>query len=270
MAAADQATIQAQTAGVVTEVWVDVGDAVTPGQSLVSLDPSDQELALAEARARLVTAQSELTRLETGTRSEVIAQRQAELRAAQAREQEAQANLANVTVLLPSLIAQREAELAMARAAEVEANDNLDRTRRLSTEGALSQRNLIEAQARATAVTSDRLRATSALASQQTENQQRLSLTRASLDAAISERLRVTALLAEAETGPRQEDIAAQRGLVQAARLAVDQAELALERAVITTDLAGVVSDRPVNVGDYVEINREVATVVNRDRQRSL
>ncbi|NET49209.1 MAG: efflux RND transporter periplasmic adaptor subunit [Merismopedia sp. SIO2A8] len=264
--AADQATVRSQTSGTVMQVWVEVGDTVTPGQPLASLDTADQEIALAEARAALATARSELERLETGTRPEVIAQRQAELRAAQAREQEARTNVINVAALLPDLMAQRQAELEMAKAAEVEASDNLDRTRHLSTEGALSQRNLIEAESRATAATSDRLRAASALAIQQTENQQSLSRARASLDAATSERLRITALLAEATIGPRQEEIDAQRGLVQAAQSAVDQAQLALDRAVITTEVSGVVSDRPIHVGDYVDLNRNIATIVNRDR----
>ncbi|NEQ97815.1 MAG: efflux RND transporter periplasmic adaptor subunit [Cyanothece sp. SIO2G6] len=264
--AADQATVRAQTSGTVKQVWVEVGDSITPGQPLAHLDTADQEIALAEAYAVLAAARSDLERLETGTRPEIIAQRQAELRAAQAREQEARINVLNVEALLPDLMAQRQAEVEMAKAAEVEANDNLERVRRLSTEGALSQRDLIEAQARATVATSDRLRATSTLAIQRTENQQSLARARASLDTAISERLRITALLAEATTGPRQEEIAAQRGLVQAAESAVDQAELALERAVITTDVSGVVSDRPINVGDYVDLNRDIATVVNRDR----
>ncbi|MEM9218853.1 MAG: efflux RND transporter periplasmic adaptor subunit [Cyanobacteria bacterium P01_F01_bin.150] len=264
--AADQATIRAQTSGTVMQILVDVGDRVTPGQAIASLDTADQEIALAEARAVLASGRSQLEQLETGIRPEVINQRRAELWAAQAREQEARTNVTNIEALLPDLMAQRQAELDMATAAEVEANDNLERTRHLSTEGALSQRDLIEAQTRATAATSDRLRATSALAIQHTENQQSLSQARANLDAATSERLRITALLAEATTGPRQEEISAQRGLVQAAQSAVDQAQLALDRAVITTDVSGVVSDRPINVGDYVELNRDIATVVNRDR----
>lgn len=245
---------------------VDVGDRVAAGQAIVMLDTADQQLALAEARAALASARSDLAQLETGTRPEIIAQRQAELQMAETRELEAHQNLANVEAMLPSLTAQRQAELEMATAREQEAIDNLERTRSLTTTGALSSRSLVEAETRASAAMSDRLRATSALAQQATENQQSLAQARASLDAATSERMRTTSQLAEATAGPRLEEIEAQRGLVQAAQAAVAQAELELSRATIVSNAAGYVRDRPVNVGDYVESNDPAATVVSGDR----
>lgn len=264
--ATDSATVRAQTTGTVMHVLVDVGDRVEAGQSIVSLDTADQQLALAEARAALAAARSDLAQLETGTRPEIISQRQAELRMAEARELEARQNLANVEAMLPSLIAQRQAELEMATAREREALDNLERTRNLTTSGALSNRSLVEAETRASAATSDRLRAASALAQQTTENQQSLAQARGSLDAATSERMRTTSQLAEATAGPRLEEIEAQRGLVQASQSAVAQAELELSRATIVSNAAGYVRDRPVNVGDYMEANDPAATVVSRDR----
>lgn len=264
--ATDSATVRAQTMGTVMQVLVDVGDRIEAGQPIVILDTADQQLALAEARAALASARSDLAELEAGTRSEIIAQRQAELEMAKAREREARQNLGNVEAMLPSLIAQREAELEMATAREREALDNLERTRSLTTTGALSNRSQVEAETRASAATSDRLRAASALAQQITENQQSLSQARASLDAATSEQMRAMSQLAEATAGPRQEEIEAQRGLVQAAQAAVSQAELARDRATIVSNAAGYVRERPVNVGDYVEANDPAATVVSRDR----
>ena len=110
-----QATVRAQTNGVIQQVLVQPGDRVTVGRSIAVLDNSDQQLALAEAQAQRVRERSNLARLEVGTRPEIIAQRQAAVRSAQAREQEAA--------------------------------DNLNRIKSLVQEGAESQRLLVETQA---------------------------------------------------------------------------------------------------------------------------
>lgn len=88
-----QATIRAQTSGIVQDIRVQPGDRITPGALLAVLDDTDQKLALARNQAQLAEARSQLARLEAGTRREIIARRQAELRSAQAREQEATDNL---------------------------------------------------------------------------------------------------------------------------------------------------------------------------------
>ncbi len=88
-----QATIRAQTSGIVQDIRAQPGDRITPGALLAVLDDTDQKLALARAQAQLAEARSQLARLEAGTRREIIARRQAELRSAQAREKEATDNL---------------------------------------------------------------------------------------------------------------------------------------------------------------------------------
>ena len=198
--ASQRATIRSRTAGVVEQVLVQAGSNVRQGETIAILDNADQGLALAEAQARLTQERSNLLRLEVGTRSEVIAQRQSELRSTQAREREAQ--------------------------------DNLRRTSSLTREGALSQRVLVEA--------------------------------RTAVDAARSERLRAAAALAEAQAGPTKEEIDAQRAVVAAAQSAVNQARLALKRARVTAPSDGVVESRLVSVGDYVQANGSIVTMVNR------
>jgi len=51
----------------VQQVLVQSGDRVTPG-TIAILDDADQQLAVAEAQARLAQERSELARLEVGTR----------------------------------------------------------------------------------------------------------------------------------------------------------------------------------------------------------
>lgn len=127
-----QATVRAQTNGVIQQVLVQPGDRVTVGSPLAILDNSDQQLALAEAQAQLAQGRSNLARLEVGTRPEIIAQRQAVVRSAQAREQEAA--------------------------------DNLNRIESLVQEGAESQRLLVETQAALNDAQGERLAAEAELA----------------------------------------------------------------------------------------------------------
>jgi RND family efflux transporter MFP subunit len=130
--ASKTATVRAQTAGIVERVLVEVGDRVSSGMIVVILEDTEQRLELAEAQAELAAERSELARLEVGTRQEIIAQRQAELRSAQAREQEAE--------------------------------DNLRRNAELVAEGAISTRTLVEARAAADAARAERLQAEAVLA----------------------------------------------------------------------------------------------------------
>lgn len=130
-----QATIRAQTSGVIRQVLVQPGDRVTPGMTVAILEDTDQQLAVAQAQAQLAQQRSNLARLEVGTRPEIIAQRQAALRSAMAREQEAQ--------------------------------DNLKRSTELVKQGALAQRLLVEAQAALDDARGERLAAQAALAEAQ-------------------------------------------------------------------------------------------------------
>jgi RND family efflux transporter MFP subunit len=131
--ATKSATLRTQTAGTVEQVLVEVGDRVTPGMTIATLDDADQQLALAEAQSRLAQERSELAGLEVGTRSEIIAQRRAELRVAQAREREAQQNLARYEELV--------AAGAISEKALLEERATLDATQaeRLKVQAALAE-----------------------------------------------------------------------------------------------------------------------------------
>ena len=124
--AGERASLSPQLDGTVQRVLVREGDRVTEGMTLAVLDDADSRLALAEAQARLAQERGNLNRLLVGTRPEIIAQREAELKAAKARENEAK--------------------------------DNLERVSGLTQDGALSQRASIEAQAEADAAMGERYR----------------------------------------------------------------------------------------------------------------
>lgn len=133
--AGERATLSPQIDGRVQQVLVREGDRVTPGMTVAILDDADSRLALAEAEARLAQEKGNLARLQVGTRPEIIAQRQAELNAAIARESEAR--------------------------------DNLERVSDLTEQGALSRRALVEARSEAEAATSEKFRVQASLAEAQ-------------------------------------------------------------------------------------------------------
>ena len=261
--AGEKATLSPQIDGTLNRILVREGDRVSQGMVVAVLDDADAQLALAEARARLAQAQNNLERLQVGTRPEVIAQRQAELQSAQAREAEAQTNLNSLIALQPDLVAQRQAELQSAQAREKEAQDNLARVQTLSEEGAISERALVEAQSRLDTAKSDRFRAESALQAQQTQTNQDIAEARTRLDNIRNEKLRIQASLAEAQAGFTSEEIAAQKSLVQVAQANVEQAQLALQRTEIKAPFSGIIQARNVDMGDYVEINDSLVTLVS-------
>lgn len=197
--ASERATIRTRTAGLVQRITVQAGDRVRAGMEIAVLDDTDQKLAVAQAQANLAQQRSQLAELEAGTRPEIIAQRQGDVRSAQAREQGA--------------------------------IDNLQRTTQLVKEGALAERVLVEA--------------------------------RTAVDNARGERLRAQAALAEAQEGPRREVIEAQQANVAAAQAELNQARLALQRTKVTAPSAGIVQTKQVSVGDLVESNAEVVTLVD-------
>lgn len=197
-----QATIRAQTGGIVKQMLVQAGDKVTRGTTIAILDDADQKLTLSQAQAQLAQQRSELARLEVGTRPEIIAQREAAVKAARARE--------------------------------AEAVDNLQRRTGLVREGAIAQRLLVEA--------------------------------RAAVDNARGERLEAQAELAEAKAGFTREVIAAQQANLAAAVSVVNQAKLQIQRTNIKANSGGVVLQRQVSPGDYLQNGGEIITLVAGDK----
>lgn len=150
-----QATIRAQTGGIIKNVLVQAGDKVTQGKTIAILDDADQKLALSQAEAQLAEQRNNLARLEVGTRPEIIAQRQAAVSSAQAREREAA--------------------------------DNLKRNTELVKQGALPQRLLVEARAALDDAKGERLEAQAELAEAQAgATREEIAAQRSNVEAAVA------------------------------------------------------------------------------------
>lgn len=106
------------------------GDRVTSGQLLAEMERRDAEIALAQSRAALATAESHLADLREGRRPEEIAVIEASLLSARAQAEEARREEARQTSLTSRGVAtetQRDtaatsAAIAEAKVAEIEAN----------------------------------------------------------------------------------------------------------------------------------------------------
>ncbi len=198
--ATQQSTIRAQTGGIVKQISVQPGDRVKVGMAIALLDDTDQQLAISQARAQLAQQRSNLARLEVGTRPEIIAQRQAAVTSAKARELEAQ--------------------------------DNLKRTSDLVKEGALSQRLLVEAQAQLNNIQGERLEAEAELAEAKAGPiQEEIAAQRANVEAA-------KASLAQAELArQRTRILASESGIVQTRH--ISNGDLVQSSGEIVTLVAG-------------------------------
>lgn len=105
-----RAALSLPTGGIIAEVLVQEGEAVTAGQLLMRLNTNQQQVAVSRAQADLQSAQARLLELTAPPRQEEIAQAEAALNAAQARyERLAQA-------ALPGEIAAAEAGLNVSQA----------------------------------------------------------------------------------------------------------------------------------------------------------
>ncbi|WP_414572548.1 efflux RND transporter periplasmic adaptor subunit [Nostoc sp. CCY 9925] len=198
--ASQQSILRAQTSGIVERIFVQSGDRVRAGMAIAFLDDTDQQLAISQARAQLAQQRSNLARLEVGTRKEIIAQRQAAVTSAKARELEAQ--------------------------------DNLKRTSDLVKEGALSQRLLVEAQAQLNNIQGERLEAEAELAEAKAGPiQEEIAAQRANVEAA-------RAALAQAElTQQRTRILASESGIVQTRH--ISNGDLVQNSSEIVTLVAG-------------------------------
>lgn len=105
-----RADLSLPTGGIIAEVLVQEGEAVTAGQLLMRLNTNQQQVAVSRAQADLQSAQARLLELTAPPRQEEVAQAEAALSAAQARyERLAQA-------ALPGEIAAAEAGLNVSQA----------------------------------------------------------------------------------------------------------------------------------------------------------
>lgn len=140
-------TLSFQSGGRVSQLLVQEGDRVEAGALLIQLDPTDADIALQQAQARLATAEAGLTVAQTRLRLA-----QSGLESAQGRVAVAEAQLALVqSGPLPEELAAAQANVAAAQAGVTQAIGRRDAALDVATDP-----NIRSAQARVAAAIADR------------------------------------------------------------------------------------------------------------------
>ena len=248
---ASQVEVKSRATGTVTAVYVNEGDRVTKGQILVRLTDPDSEAAVAEARATLSSAQARLTQTEAQRRAEQaqttrsIQQAAANLAAAQARLRGVQAGSR------PEEIAQAEAAVRSAASDLDLAKANQARNEQLFQQGFIARQAL------------DQTAAQQRSAEEQYRiAQEKLQLARAGATAPQLDEARASVAQAEAglaqaraaqlDDQVRAQDVASARASVTQAQVSLANAQERLTETEIRAPVAGLVSDRAVEVGQTV------------------
>ncbi len=246
--------ITPRVAGYVDEAPVEDNQLVAAGDLLAVLDPTDYEVALAQARADLAAAESQLAAQELGVPLQ-RSQTSSKVTGARAQLESEQRSLDQAV---------KERDAAVQDAAQIAAQldqDNLDHTRisQLRTKDAVSQSDLdsIENKRRAHEA---QLRAAKAKADGAGRRLESIE--------AVIKRLRSEIELAQ--TGEEQaviqtREAAAQRAKVELARQKVKQAELNLAYTRITSPVAGHVTKKQIESGRLVAAGQALMTVVPLD-----
>jgi macrolide-specific efflux system membrane fusion protein len=89
------------TSGTISSISVKVGDAVTKGQVLATVDPTSANATLTTAKANLTAAQASLTRAQSSSDDATIAQAQAQVTTAQAAVNDASRAVTGTTLTAP-------------------------------------------------------------------------------------------------------------------------------------------------------------------------
>lgn len=248
---ASQVEVKSRATGTVVAVYVSEGDRVGKGQVLVRLNDPDAQAAVAQARASLQSAQARLTQAQAERRTQQvqtarsIQQAEASLAAASARLRGVQAGSR------PEEIAQAEAAVRSAASERDLARANHARNEQLFQQGFIARQALDQSAAQLRAAEEQyriaeeklRLARAGATASQLDEARASVAQAEASLAQARAARL---------NDEIRAQDIAAARASVAQAGVTLSNAQTRLAETEIRAPVAGLVSDRAVEVGQTV------------------
>ncbi len=251
----DITELSPRVAGTVKAVYVVEDQPIKAGQPLLELDPSDLEVAAAEAKASFARAGAELSQQQPSV-SITEASNRAALASSRSDLAAAQASVAEAN----QSFEQGRARLAQARALDDTAQLDRGRAEQLVDGGAIPRSEADQRinAARASASNVDALEHSLEAARERIdEQQQKLALARSKL-------IEIEA------NAPREEDT--QRAAVLArtaardlAKAELDQARLNLGYAKIAAPVAGVVGRKSVDVGDRVAPGQELMAIAQTE-----
>jgi len=247
-------TITPRVSGYITHVYVHNNDKVTKGQSLVALDPTPYEVALAQAKATLAQNRSTLVSLELGVPLQ-LSQTTEQVRGAKADLQSLEKTLDQLRQNVESAsrdVQQLQAQYDLTKV-------NLERNKALKNGGAISQQALDSSEAT--------YRSTRA---QLKGDQAKLEAAKKQLSSQEAEIQQRKSSIALAATGKEQAEIKArqteaQKAAVDLAEAQLKQAELNLSYTTIISPTDGYVTRKQIQPGQFVSPGQDLFALVPLD-----
>jgi membrane fusion protein (multidrug efflux system) len=247
-------SISARISGHVTKLLVQDNQYVDAGTPLIQIDPADYQVALDQAKANLDDALAAargaqvnvpITTINTGS----------QVSGADADVINARAGIAAAQQQFDAA----NSQLAAAQANNVKAQNDLVRYKDLIDKEEISQQQYDQAvaAAKSNAASVDAAKS-SALAAQQqiTQAKSRLASAEANLRYAETRPEQITAIKARAQSAEAQ---------VEMRRAQLAQAQLNLQYTLVVAPVAGVVTNRTVEVGQNVQPGQEIMRIINLD-----
>ena len=244
-------SISARISGHVVKLNVQDNQYVQAGTELVEIDPADYQVASERAKADFDDAQAAAAAAGVNVPITSV-NTTSQVSATEADVAGARAGIAAARQQFEAA----KAQLAQAVANDVKAQNDLGRYKQLVDKQEISQQQYDQAVAasKASAAAVDAARANAdAAQSQVTQSQAKL--------------VQAEANLSSARTAPRQMEVTRSKAAsalaeAQFKKAALDQARLNLQYTRITAPVAGVVSDRTVEVGQNVAPGQELMKVI--------
>jgi membrane fusion protein, multidrug efflux system len=244
-------SISARISGHVIKLNVLDNQYVQAGTVLVEIDPADYQVAYERAKADFDDAQAAAAAAGVNVPITSV-NTTSQVSATEADVASSRAGIAGARQQYEAA----KAQLAQAVANDVKAQNDLGRYKQLVDKQEISQQQYDQAVAasRASAAAVDAARATADAAQQQvTQAQGKL--------------VQAEANLSSAQTAPRQMEVTRSRAAsalaeAQLKKAELDQAQLNLQYTKVTAPVAGVVSDRTVEVGQNVAPGQELMKVI--------
>jgi membrane fusion protein (multidrug efflux system) len=244
--------ISSRVSGQVVKVTVDDNQTVQAGQLLAEIDPTDYQVALDQAQANLASAQADyaqattnvpITQVNVGTvvsttasdvkgSTDIVAQAEKQVEAANARVAEAKANA-------------------------LKAQDDVDRYTPLVQKDVISKQQYDAAVAAAAASKAAVAEAEASVLAQQNavaSARQRLAEAEAQSDQSVKN--------GPGQVRVQQSRAAAAQAAIQQAQAMVDQAKLNLGYTRITAPVAGIVNKKNVEVGANLAAGQDLMTII--------
>ncbi len=279
-----KANVVAEVGGRITDIAVDEGDAVTPGQVVVTLDDAALRAQVSQAEAALSAAEADLAQVKAGARQETIAAAEAALQQAQAERAGALLTLSNTlqirdnpqpinaqvdaaqagVTLAEQNVAVMQTRLAEARYRRDFYNNDKDKRETLDKEIAIAQENLEAAQAQLDGAQAQ-LAALQAMRSAPVTLQVQVNQARNAYSMTIASEAVAAANVIELRAGPTLEEIALAEAKVQQAQASLKLAQAYRSRAQLAAPLKGLVAQRSSHVGETAQPGASLLSLVNID-----